>query len=348
MVLKPEFRVSDGEIHDLVSAQRQAFEAEQEAEWWEHRQLEELVQTRPKDTSAPRGRTLPPTDGRGLVTAVFHERHDTVPCSRTWRRCVGTADDKVRIYLRFPATGDTITAKVSTDLRIGPPSTSPERPDYRRKLRGMKIFSRKSQVTSFTDFSGGSTSATAATRLTQTSSSKEEERDSLRDHIFRLTGLKPCDQRLLFNRETLVNDNSSLRDYGIGHGDSVLVIGVDDAGRKPEGYAWTPSSPQRSKSTRKEMSVSKASARKKGATAFSDIKSAASSPFSGSSPTVARNPPKRGFSFMPRWNSKPNPKILEADGVNMAPDSIFVFDYSSIRDVGHSDGASKIRKMHGI
>jgi len=140
-----------------------------------------------------------------------------------------------------------------------------------------------------------------------------EEEDSLKEQIYRLTGLLPSEQRLFYNKCILTQNHSSLRDYGIGHGDTLSCMQPLQCSPVYHGHKT------KNKINLKEM--------------------------------CPMNKPTKGFRFMPRWQTQAHPRLFEVDPtsvVNTAADAIFVFDYSCIPDHGHTDFCGKIRRMHGI
>merc|ERR1719387_246195 len=110
MVLSPKNQVSDAELEGYVQRQRRALEEKQCLPAWILRALE-------APDEKPRHTTMPPPHKPRPDVARQH-RQDTVPCARTGRRCVGSVDEKVCIYLHFASLGDDIKLRVHPELRL--------------------------------------------------------------------------------------------------------------------------------------------------------------------------------------------------------------------------------------
>jgi hypothetical protein len=335
MVLTGEFHVTDAELAEYIRQQSEMYMQDQE--------------------KTPVRNHF---DARMVARVAQHPRHDTVPDSRTGRRQVGTKDEKVRIYLSFPTTGDVLSLRVHPELRMGPPENKPEAAEEkaqeitRRKTLAVsggtssniaklkaKLWPKKKvgpavshyKGQAFTDLMGDVTTrkSLAAGMFKDSLNNRRsvspggggsrahrpppEEEDSLKEQIYRLTGLLPSEQRIFYNRCQLTRDHSNLRDYGIGHGDTLLV-----------------------------MQPLQCSPVYKGVKAKNKINLKDQCPM---------NKPTKGFRFMPRWQNHQHPRLFEAEATavtNTAADAVYCFDYSSIPDHGHTDYCGKIRRMHGI
>eukprot|EP00746_Dinoflagellata_sp_MGD_P007843 gnl/MRDRNA2_/MRDRNA2_115601_c0_seq1.p1 gnl/MRDRNA2_/MRDRNA2_115601_c0~~gnl/MRDRNA2_/MRDRNA2_115601_c0_seq1.p1 ORF type:complete len:335 (-),score=49.76 gnl/MRDRNA2_/MRDRNA2_115601_c0_seq1:24-1028(-) len=333
MVLSGELHVTDEELREYIRQQSELYEQDQ-------------------GTADVRNHF----DARVVARVALHPRHDTVPDSNTGRRHRGTKDEKVRIYLSFPTTGDTISLRVHPELRMGPPDTKPEAAEekaqeiHRRKtLVGTssqisklkaKLWPKKKGGSGDTSYKGQAFTDLMGTVQTRqsvsaamfkdkrmslskkvtpegdrawTSRPPPEEEDSLKEQIYRLTGLLPSEQRIFYNRCHLTQNYSNLRDYGIGHGDTLLVMQPLQCSPVYHGEKT------KNKINLKEM--------------------------------CPMNKPRKGFRFMPRWQTHTHPRLLEAEATavtNTAADSVYVFDYSCIPDHGHTDFCGKIRRMHQI
>lgn len=339
MVLKEEFVVTDGELAEFVRQQTLAYEQE---------------------SPPPPIRTH--IEARLYPNVDKHQRHDTLPDPRSGRRALGIKDEKVRIYLQFPTTGDTISLRVHPELRLGPREGTPEAEEekaqeitrrktlvgtsgqiarlkaklwpQKKSIAGAKAAPQKGQA--FTDLNSVQQRPSTSVnnnKYALSSSTKEkrvmpstilrgdnmdmrpplEEEGSLKEQIYRLTGLLPSEQRLFYNRCRLTIHDSNLRDYGIGHGDTLLCMQPLQCSPVYHGVKT------RNKINLREM--------------------------------VPLNSPLKGFRFMPRWKNNQHPRLFEADAgsvTNTGADAIFVFDYSAIPDHGHTDFTAKIRRMHGI
>lgn len=332
MVLTGEFHVTDAELEEYIYQQTLLYEQDQ-------------------GKAAVRNHF----DARMVARIPSHPRHDTVPDSRTGRRHSGTKDDKVRIYLSFPTTGDMISLRVHPELRMGPEDYKQEavkekaQEIVRRKTLAAgtssniaklkaKLWPKKKSGPSETPYKGQAFTDLMSTVQTRQSISAgmfkdkpphnssrvmpdgsrsnrppPEEEDSLKEQIYRLTGLLPSEQRIFYNRCHLTQNYSNLRDYGIGHGDTLLVMQPLQCSPVYHGEKT------KNKINLREM--------------------------------CPMNKPRKGFRFMPRWQSHQHPRLLEAEATavtNTAADSVYVFDYSCIPDHGHTDFCGKIRRMHQI
>lgn len=297
-------------------------------------------------------------DARAIARVTQHPRHETVPDPRTGRRQLGIKDQRVRIYLSFPTTGDALSLRVHPELRLGPPEDQPEpcqeknQETTRRKTLDLSKGNsgcyvektRQSQISkikaklwpkrkagpsqdkglAFTDLMNAvQTTASANENMfksrdrnrvmpsTMAHRHAPEEENSLKEQIYRLTGLLPSEQRIFYNKCHLTRDHSNLRDYGIGHGDTLLV-----------------------------MQPLQCSPIYKGERTKNKINLREMSPL---------NKPAKCFRFMPRWQNNTRPRLFEAEAsATLVPDAISVFDYACIPDHGHTDHCAVIRRMHGI
>lgn len=319
MVLTENFHVTDDELAEYVRQQSEAYEQE-----------------------GRRRNVRSHFEARMLANIAKHPRHDTVPSPQTGRRAIGVREKKVRIYLQFPTTGDTISLRVHPELRLGPPEGKVEAveekaqevtrrktlmgtssrvsrmkakfwPTLRKKTEPPKCQAFSDLMNSMPPRSSPEPKDYRVMPSEMAMRHAPEEEDSLRDQIYRLTGLLPSEQRIFFNRCVLTVDSSNLRDYGIGHGDTLLVMQPLQCSPVYKGVKT------KNKINLREM--------------------------------CPMNKPKKGFRFMPRWVTQQHPRLFEAEATaitNTAAEAIYTYDYSSIQDHGHTDFCGKIRRMHGI
>lgn len=206
---------------------------------------------------------------RGMPVRVGQVgRQDTLPCRQTGRRQIGAADEKVRVYVYFPTTGDKMSLWVEPDLKIGP--SEPTKPNRFNEFWGehadrdgysagrgedalAKVRTRASTAVKqlVTQTSAAAAAAVkirkqASMAVAQKAEAKKKkaavarvgpeplaeevsptEEDSLKTRIFKLTGIKPRAQHLMFDHSLVEMDNATLRSYGIGHG-MTLSLRIDE------------------------------------------------------------------------------------------------------------------------
>lgn len=64
------------------------------------------------------------------------ERHETIPCPATGRRCSVAQDDRIRIYVYLPASGDKVAFWVDPQMPLGPKEETPEEKNCMTDLWG--------------------------------------------------------------------------------------------------------------------------------------------------------------------------------------------------------------------
>lgn len=355
MVLSPRYQVSDAELEGFVQKKHRAYVKEQSLPAWITRALE-------APEEPPRlGGTMPPPHKPQPVIGRHH-RCDTVPCSHTWRRCVGSVDAKVCIYLHFPCSGDDIRLRIHPELRLGPCESAPaghalaeraspsraRRPQSARstvsasdagtttsktskdassvrclRLRAKLFAKKQGRQPTFSDLSKVQQQGARDTlvpdwfTLDADEDSPPTEEDSLKEQIQRLIGVIPSEQKIFFNKCHLADNHSTLADYGIGHGDTLLVMARDARGHN-----------------------SQSKTQKYNPADLVDVRNKAS-----------KNCPGRPFRFMPRWQTHPAPRLLSAEAsevTSMASDGLYVHHFLHLPDRGHRDCCGQIRKAHGI
>ncbi|CAD7931269.1 unnamed protein product [Amoebophrya sp. A25] len=142
----------------------------------------------------------------GLPLAQL-ERHDAISCHATGKRSCCASDDLIRMYVKFPLSGDRLAFWVHRELMIG--GALP-----------------KTQSNRFTDVYGerderkqpANDTAAEYEYLMQLMTE-----DSLKLRVQKLTGIPVEHQKLWYNKTMLGNPISSLRRAGIGHGSEVMI-----------------------------------------------------------------------------------------------------------------------------
>mmetsp|Transcript_22230 Transcript_22230/g.56083 ORF Transcript_22230/g.56083 Transcript_22230/m.56083 type:complete len:907 (-) Transcript_22230:285-3005(-) len=135
------------------------------------------------------------------------ERHDAISCHATGKRSSCATDDLIRIYVKFPLSGDRLAFWVHRELMLG--GTLPQ-PAERNRFT--EIFGEADEKENKSD---ALTEHAYLVHLMQ--------QDSLKLRIEELTGIPVKDQKLWYNKIPLSNPIASLRRAGIGHGSELMI-----------------------------------------------------------------------------------------------------------------------------
>lgn len=163
--------------------------------------------------------------------------------------------------------------------------------------------------------------------------------DNLKDRLMLLTGIAPGEMRLIFRGSPMTIDSSTLREYGVCHGETILLTKRDcppchshaaAAAAAAATSAWTASA-EISKHQRWSIAQPSPLAAKR----YAKLR--------------RKDPQGKGFKFIPRWEHLERGGVFETERpMHLRSEAIHTFDYSGMQEHGHIDFCSFIRRLHGI
>jgi len=181
--------------------------------------------------------------------------------------------------------------------------------------------------------------------------------DNLKDRLLLLTGIAPGEMRLIFRGSPMTIDGSTLREYGICHGETILLTKRDCPATHSHAAAAAAAAATSAWTVSAEVAQHKRWSTLATSPSVSPNKRC-SPPSAGSRGAALRQEtPRRrpggkdgkGFRLIPRWQT------LERGGefnkerpMHLRTEAVYTFDYSAIQEHGHVDFCSFIRRLHGI
>ncbi|CAD7940131.1 unnamed protein product [Amoebophrya sp. A120] len=206
---------SEDQLLDYIQTRQSEVDATKQTETTRHSEWTGSygVGTRTSATSTGRNGTVTTlSSGKrphlGLPLSQV-ERHDAISCHATGKRNCCAPDDLIRIYVKFPLSGDRLAFWVHRELMIGGAL-----PANAQRNRFTEIFGEREEEN--------------AENKTDTAAEQDYlmqlmQQDSLKLRIQELTGIPVKDQKLWYNKIPITNPIASLRRAGIGHGSELMI-----------------------------------------------------------------------------------------------------------------------------
>lgn len=153
-------------------------------------------------------------------------RSETIPCVRTGRRhrALPNKDQAISVNVFFTESQDTMVLHVHPNMRIGPVEEEDNHnrfTDVFGDMASTRFCERGKNKFNFGAPAGGRWDPSQTIRAQLNMKRQAQHVESLKEKIENLAGIAICRQRLMYRQVPITMNWKTLRDYGIGHGQTV-------------------------------------------------------------------------------------------------------------------------------